>query len=356
MFKNAKQLGFVALMLIPSLVRGDTNANTDQQATSLPGEQLRAEQGTYAKSAAYLCDNNVGLFFSGDYVYWNWVQTRTLTLEEPQTTLGLPFSGSVGSPQPLLNPGYASGFSVGMGYNMKNVDNWSLFAEYTWYRNSANGSATMPAGAGIPGSVGSLEATGKANIHYDNLDFVVERSYYIGKRLTATFLTGLKGLWISNKTTTSGYGSATNSSGLLFEEVNITNYNIDSKVNSWSIGPKFGFESVWLLGAGFKFLADLDVSILYSKFSGTKTETDIGSVVTLVGGTVSVDSYVSTPVDKVSPVNPMLESFIGLGWGSYLVNNSFHVDMSAGYNFNIIRVTNGNLSLHGLNIKLQFNF
>jgi len=71
-------------------------------------------------------------------------------------------------------------------------------------------------------------------------------------------------------------------------------------------------------------------------------------------------------MDNYSSLRPITESFLGLGWGSYFSDNSFHLDLSAGYNFNtywswnVANVTYGqnagNLYLQGMNIQARFDF
>ena len=61
------------------------------------------------------------------------------------TMTAAPFA--TGSGEKLyINPSYKPGFQVGMGFAMKGMDDWNLYAEYTWYKNTASNSSSAGSG------------------------------------------------------------------------------------------------------------------------------------------------------------------------------------------------------------------
>ncbi len=195
--------------MVPFVVQAEQPMSEGQtrggakQPTHVAGEKVKEGQmpAGYSHSAAYMIDSGWDLYLTADYIYWH------LNRED----YGLNQTNS-----------YKSGFQVGLGLNMAGMDNWDLFAEYTWYRNNRDNDTQK--------------------FSYDDLVVTLDRPFYLGKKLTANFACGLRALWIDN---TSGI--------------------YDQK--SWALGPRFGFESNWLLGAGFRIFGNVSESVLYTRYT-----------------------------------------------------------------------------------------
>jgi hypothetical protein len=193
---------------------------------------------------------------------------------------------------------YNSGYQLGAGFNMHGMDNWDFYAEYTWYRNNR------------------YHLT--QEFSYDNVCSTLDRPFYFGSRLTANLALGLRGLWIDNT---------------------LGNY----RQKSWALGPQFGFESNWLLGSGFKLLANLRKSALYTRYSSLSSDFLVGSYNTL---------------------RMVTDSYLGIGWSSYLgKKDQTHLDLNAGCDCNVYwnqhltgNKTGQNIYIKGLNLGVRFDF
>ena len=271
--------------LVPFVVQADqpmsdAKAGGAKQPSYMPGEMVMDGQmsGGYNQSAAYAVDAGWDVFLTADYIYWH-LNREGLGIAE--------------------NESYKSGFQVGLGLNMKGMDNWDAYAMYTWYRNSNDSNSQK--------------------YTFDDLSFSFDRPFYFGKQLTANFACGLRALWVSNQ-----FGD----------------YNHDS----WSLGPRFGFESNWMMGSGFRIFGNLAQSVMYTRYS------NLSNLI------VSGNNY--------NTVRAVTDSCLGLGWGSYFGDSDdFHFDLKVGYDFNVYwdqQLTGGayahNVYMHGLNVGMRLDF
>ncbi len=312
------------------------------------------------------------VFLTADFLYW---QAR-----EDNLAYGVTSDGAIGdfiSNGKVLNMDFKwhPGVKVGLGVNFPRHDNWDLFLEWTHLVSHNNTSHTAPVQAlgasqdyvypslSQPSLVSATEAgIAKASwrLVYNTIDLNLGRPYYSGKMLTFRPHVGLRGAWFRQHINIS-YNN-------IFADAPDTRNVMDStKFDSWSIGPRFGLESNWILGAGFRVFGEAAFSLLYTYFDVFKTDTRLS---TAPG--ISVTSDVKDS-DRYSQVRPNTEAALGFGWGSYFGCNSWHLDLSAGYEFqywinansNIqfvddiargVFVSGGDLALHGATFRLRLDF
>ena len=279
--------------------QGMTMNQSGQQPTYTAGEALKqgALPGAYNQSANYKIDDSYDVYFTGDFIYWCLQQDGVI-------------AGSSGGSTVFMDASYKPGFQVGLGFNMAGMDNWNMYSEYTWYKNNHTTDTD----------------TGSSKTHYvyNNLNVLLQRPFYMGRKLTANFGFGLRALWLTN--------NLSYSSG-----------DLDQK--SWGLGPRFGLDSNWLLGAGFRLMANAGVSALYTSYT-------------------TLNGSLTSSHDNYNTVRAITETSLGLGWGSYFGdNNDFHFDLSASYEFNaywnqnmagvLVGGTPRNNYLHGLNVAVR---
>ena len=356
---------------VPLVAQGDQalsspgyNASSSQQQI-LPGfvagEPIQSGQlaSAYPASAALICNNGWDLAITANYLYWKpTVDSDLLGILVDQTanaTNGL--SGK--SDYVFQNPGYTSGFKVGLGLTFPALDNWDAYAEYTWYKNSSTASATGTASKAfllnrlttfspsISYATGPL--TEEAKIGYQTLDFSLGRSLYLGKFLIGRLGAGLRAQWISQ--TLARTANQTNLSNAI-----VANYSLENSQTSWQLGPDFMLDLKWMLGYGLSILTNVHASFLYSSY-GVSLQT---------AGTYSgiSNSGVFNKYHNYGTIRPVVESFLGLGWGMYFFDNKFHLDLNLGYDFNVYYDQNllgssvipSNVYLQGLNAALKFDF
>jgi hypothetical protein len=375
-------LAILGFALIPLSAQADQALPVDQKSgvsDFLPGDKIKAGQlpGGYNQSASYDCQDPWHLILSADYIYWKWQQAllQVGTLLTP-TAAGA--SGFLNGKAEVVfqNPTYASGFQLGLGCALKGMDNWNIYADYTWYQNT-NDLTTISGidqymavspillqylDGATPGVLLAGDLYTTARMHFDGVDLLLERPFYMGRKLTANFLAGFEALWITQKFTATGSDLrfvSTNSNAPT--AVNGT-FNSYSQQKSWSIGPKFGLESNWLLGYGIKIVGSVAGSALYTSYIELQTATQ-GSV-----SNINIATLFFNQKKNYNTINPVAETSLGLGWGSYLYKNNLHFDILASYDFNVYWNQNlidvlvnatgspGNMLLHGLNIKARFDF
>ncbi len=357
-------LATLGICLIPFAAQADQSMSSSQMKQApayVSGEPVKTGQlpAGYNASAAYQCENGWDVFVTGNYVYWLWTQDSLKVAEILPTSLVLGSSES----SVYLNPGYKSGFQVGLGFNMPGMDNWNLYSEYTWYRNSTSTSVTNDASheftidSPVQGTTfyydGTLDA--HAKLHFDAVDLLLRRPFYFGRKLTANFGAGLNALWITQKFTTTTSGLRTSVFG---DETTAYDATVEQKQTSWGLGPKFGFDTNWILGCGFEIMANISTSLLYTRYEVN------GSANGTSGATPF--SVAVTNLDGYGTVRPITEAFIGMGWDMGFCDDEFRFGITAGYDFNVYWNYNmksyarndnaGNMYLQGLNVGARFDF
>ena len=365
MLKNELTAALVVLgALAPFAAQAD---QSNAQPTFLQGEKVKEGQlpAGYNQSAHYMCEDAWDVSFTADYLYWK----LSADMDEMATLITTSSSGVAAAFNGIgttvsVDPTYKSGFQVGMGLDLKGMDNWNLYGEYTWYQNKTHKSVEAADGQVLvigddlrPAryevlSVEDLSA--RYRLHYNAADLSIQRSFYNGKKLTADFGVGLRGLWLSQH-------YKLNAGGLAYAEVDASSFTSESgtlavkrELQSWALGPRFTLGSNWLLGCGFRFMGDLAASVLYTRY----TEKDQSAVSTLTNLSISEPSNYNT-------LRAITETSLGLGWGSYFgQKNDFHLDLSASYEFNVfwnqsisdMNGGHGNFYLQGLNVAARFDF
>ena len=202
-------------------------------------------------------------------------------------------------------------------------------------------------------------ASQKWNLSLNTLDWVLERTSLIGKKLTLKFYFGLRASWLDEDVKVNY---------LVQTDVPANNRRYEAKSNSWGIGPEItGVSSHWLLGKGFKFYADAEADLLYTRYTSLNSKEQ--RLVT--GGAGTLTKNISQ--HQLSALRPHCDIELGITWGSYLCAKTMHAHLLLGYNFqvfwsqNMFRkfvddvgsatslVSNGDLFL-GLTASVRFDF
>ena len=351
----------------PMQAQKTMQASSDAQPAFAQGEKLRTGDlpAGYNQAANFMCQDAWDLSFTANYLYWKLsadMDQQAVLVSSTSTDADAVFNGT--GTAVAVNPTYKSGFQVGMGLALKGMDDWNLYGEYTWYQNKAHHSATAGSGQLLvldpsvtPSRYDILTATDLESayrLHYNAADLSLQRTFYNGKKLTATFGAGLRGLWLSQhyKVSTSGLAylapeddSVTSEAGSLVTK---------RELKSWALGPRFTLGSNWLLGYGFRLMGDMAANVLYTRY----TEQQSSDVSSLTNLSVSAPSNYNT-------LRAITETSLGLGWGAYCGDHDeFHFDLSASYEFNVfwnqsiasMNGGSGNFYLQGLNVALRLDF
>lgn len=341
-----------------------------QKPGYVAGEKIRDGQlpGGFSQSANYVIDNGWDAYFTGNYIYYHLGQ-EDFGMGELVTSTGTGVAGALAGSgyEVALAPSYKSGFQVGLGFDMKGMDDWNLYGEYSWFQDSTTASQAAAAGqyflldagfvpAGFEGSmVNAASMSAEMRYHYNNAELSLERPFYFGKKLTASYGVGLRGLWITEEIEGSASTvSWANANSEVFTSFTgpLSSYRYQK---SWGLGPKFMFGSNWLLGCGFRMMGDIGASVLYTRY------TDLGKL-------NAVDTYGrALSQNTLNTMRVVTDASLGLGWGSYFGDDdSFHFDLTASYDFTVLwnqsmmsTLAGGRPSdmlLQGLNVGLRLDF
>jgi hypothetical protein len=367
--KLTAALAILGVSLISLTAQADQSMNStqmQQESTYAPGDPIKKGQlpDGYNASAAYR-SSGWDVFITADYLLWRWSQTlASVELIDSSDS----FTGELVLTKTVeteaLNPAYKSGFQVGLGFNMPNMDDWSVYTEYTWYKNHQSSSLNTGTDQAFERSfgspyaafyqIGSFEA--EAKLLFNSVAAVLQRTFYVGKSFLLSVGSGLRSDWITQKLACNF-------------DVDLEGYNLPvasviatgkKQTSTWGIGPKFEIGSSFLLGYGLKFLSDLSASFLYTQYTLSGSTVGTGTVASVTRPLNS--AYLGMHPSHVFV--PITEASLGLGWGTYLCNNAYHIDLSAAYDINIFwnyailgtQPEYQNMTLHGLNLQARFDF
>jgi len=343
------------------------------QKTFSQGEELLPNQYMAAYNAPARIDVRGAWDFyaNGTFTYWQAIQEN---MEPGLVNNSTVTTDAVNGDIVNCCFKYKPGFKVGVGMNFDH-DNWDGYAQYTWFRgvdttsttlDTNNANITIMPMWGHPSTIQAdtfFTQSQRWRLHMDLLDLELARSYYVGTCLTFRPFFGARGAWIrqnNNVTYTNTVATST---------ANTT--TISQKSHSWGVGPRAGININWLVGQGFRFYTVGDADILYTRYTKLRSH-----------GSTSIDNVLTTSAqthvrqNNLSYLRTHLDMELGLGWGTYFDNNNWHVDLFAGYDFqvffdqNMFRhfngtnaamaansiSPNGNLYVQGLNTGVRFDF
>jgi hypothetical protein len=197
----------------------------------------------------------------------------------------------------------------------------------------------------------------------DLLDLELARHYYVGKRLSVRPFFGARAAWIRQKVEID-YLFVTRP---LLPRKNVF---IDQLARSWAVGPRVGLSTKWGLGKGLRMYGDGSVDILFTEY----TRLEFFQQATNARGVLIAGSPFAVRQKNDQHLRAHLDLELGFGWGVYFTDHRWHVDFSAGYDFQIFLgqnmfrsfvndqffgkafTPNGNLYIHGLTATARFDF
>jgi hypothetical protein len=279
------------------------------------------------------------VFATASFIYWYEDQEgMDVGYNTAQVTTAAPLPAS-GGQFAFPHFQYKPGFKVGLGYNC-DFDNWVACAEYTWLHGRSTNTMTPAAdarGTGVfalsnwfdhrdaidtPGVLTATSVSTNWRLNLDMVDASLSRPFYQGRKLTVTPFAGLRALWVRQNYRISAVvpNSLPVAGGTLVSHNNS---------HSWAVGPRAGMQGHWLLGWGFRVEGDMGASALFTRYKVQHRESSFDS-------TVAADSGPSYQYHRYNTVRPMTEMGMGIGWGSYLDCQNYHIDIAANYDFNVL--------------------
>ncbi len=342
----------------------------------------------YSEWAAIDTDCGWDVFLTANFIYWEAMQGGMDLASPGQANIvaGVVTSSApsaVGAEVLVQGFDYKPGFQLGLGW-MSPMDNWVLYAEYTWLHGSTQTSGIAPApgvatingialpqeGIWFPSSwfgrdfenFLSTSISSRWKYKIDIVDAQVSRPFYSGTQFLVEPFFGLRGAWIRQHLDLT---ASTLSDGS-FSPVSGPSRDADYSSRSSGVGPRIGVNGNWHLGYGARFIGNAAASIL---FTGYDVRRNVQSPDLTVGSIFPQ----STKMHDLNGLRPNLDLSLGLGWGSYFNCRRFYADISATYDFSVFWEQNmmryladttfigtgaapANLYLQGLTIQTRFDF
>lgn len=285
------------------------------------GHELRQSQMAAAYNAPARIDvrGSWDLYVSGSYIYWQPSQENLeLGISNASSANQLPINGNAVN----LNFKFKSGYQVALAL-FTDTDNWDGVAKYTWLGGRHSAASNGPSGGGIlpfwghPDNVADDIVSGKSRwrVRFDLLDVNLGRSCYVGTQLTYRPFFGVRAAWIDQKYIVSYTPLATPS------------YQIRCTNDSWAVGPEIGLDMNYLLGLGFRLIGNTEADLVFTRYNLRIKEEDSANP----SGPLAVDYRQK----QLFYLRPHLDLEMGFGWGSYLSNHNYHIDVSVLYGFQI---------------------
>jgi hypothetical protein len=214
---------------------------------------------------------------------------------------------------------------LGIGYGFSH-DGWSLYFQYTRLHETTSASSSapnLPTGKLSPiwmhadniQQLGPADrAAARWSLDLDFLDLELARPYYSGTKWIFRPFFGLRAAWIDQ------------TFDIFYQYFQIANTESFSKTDSWSIGPRMGIGTNWMLESGIRFFGSANASLLYTRYYWKHREGNESfiEITQFIAGT-SGDSC----------LRPNFDMDLGLGWGSYFTKNRWHIDLAASYDFKV---------------------
>lgn len=234
-------------------------------------QQNKTQEMMYNCAARPVLKDGYDVWLMGDLLLWQAVE-ENLTYSSSSN----PTSVSSNSDFHTVDFRWDWGCRIGLGYNTP-YDGWDVDLYWTHMHNaarshqSAGATKTVSqiwatAGTLIPGTI--TEVKGHWHVDLDQVDLHLGREFYVSKNLTIRPFGGLRSDWIFQK-----YAIDTTST-LATQEAKL-------KDRFWGFGFVAGMNTDWMLGCGFSFYGNADLSLILGFFDidqkGTQDDVKIWS-------------------------------------------------------------------------------
>lgn len=380
--KLRKLLPAFGLMCVSMFATASANPYNNSQSDSMSSSQGSKdmsgkgtyERGTYREitpTAGPRVAHGADVFITADFIYWKAVQDGLDYAITGVIGNGAAASGLVTVPPGITgkgsvsNPGFSfePGFKVGLGLNLGH-DGWDINAEYTWYHsNQSNSTSGVGITNGVPAistslvALGDVKRSGSWDLHFNVIDLELARSFYVSQFLTLRPHVGLKSTWQDQDykiTIDPSNGFQTQSA-----QAPIANPYYSSQCHdTWGIGTRVGIDTSWYFVKNWSVYGNVAWTAMW-------TDYDVDRKDTLRLDDSNTITYVNTNNSSYG-VRFIGEFELGLRWEIWFYDDNYHFAIQAGWeeqiwiNYgNFIRLYNdvsGDLNMHGLNLKLRFDF
>ena len=271
---------------------------------------------------------------------------------------------------------YKPAFKAGCAMHFHNHDDWQLLGEYMRYYSSTRMHVTKKdandyivvvfwAAGQEHSSEYTLGAEGRLRIGIDAANLSLGRPFYSGSHLTLNVFYGIRAAWIHHYLDTKYWQLV---------EVGTRSEHTEEipawyTAKNWRLGPRLGFDAKFLLGSGVRLYGKGAVTLAYWR---SRVESNLYAYRREEAQeTEALDPALYSDV-KSALLKTELELGLGFGWGMYLDDQNWNIDLSVGYDMHIFlheeNVSNSivnivynsipdmDLCLHGLTVTGRLDF
>lgn len=294
-------------------------------------------------------------FFTFDLLYW-YARTNGTAFAYSNNTLltTAPVSGRTKD----LDFKWQWGLRTGIGRNIEH-DKWDLYGTFTWLDSHVSAATSagpvntlIPLRGALLTNAGVSFAKSVYALDTYQIDIELGRHYFISSKLSVRPFVGVKNAWINQQQIIRYTGGA----------LGFNTARVEDNCDYWGLGLRGGLNSKWHLGEGLYLQGLIAGAVLYGFFDIDHRE-----------------KITSSETDRIHLEDnkhrfiPTVQWRLGLGWGSYLFENQYYIDLSASYEgmywwrlnqmikiyeYSAFRYDNysDDISMHGLTLMLRFYF
>ena len=305
--------------------------------------------------------NGADVFVSLDYLFWNVNAGSQLSAVEinsssPAPTLPRQRSFS-------LFDHWTSGFKVALGLNIS-YDDWFTLTEYTWLRPSQSQKATAYASYSFKAPIWTFLSNNNASqpggvfeedshLNFNVIDWKIGRNAYFGKHLTLAPHLGLKGTW----QTFQNNQSLQNTQAINFNPLTFTGPIRQFYKNTHhGIGILTGIKLNLFLTPALYIESQLECTGMWSK-NAIDIQIAADDDPTPLKWKFADYKRTHYPIDFIA------DFLLGLGYLKYFSHDNYCLSISTGWVCQTwidwiptTILSNANLNLQGLDLKVRFDF
>ncbi len=362
---NGMLSSLVLLTATQSLVAEQTQPSRLEESVTQPSKMITPTVAPQGKGGIH------GIF-SADFIWW---KTHIEGME--YVTTGMNDAGGNVPHYTNVSKGnihqadfdFKPGFKLGLGIDFAH-DGWDLMAEYTWLQGGENeNSFTSKPGKGAATTLSVVDPRGEVAImsvqsgsskweqHFNVVDLMLERNFFVSRYLTLKPSIGLKTAWIEEE-----FKMHFKSSSVQFLSNGVSSAEQLRNQHMWGLGPRIGLDSVWHFCKHWGVYGNLEMTGLWSNFH-TRAKTKTVANVLPAGNPVVTTTNLNTR-ESVQKIMPVLEGGIGLTYMTWYHNDHCMFQIQAGwetqvwldFNHFVETTKGGNLSLQGLTLQVLFAF
>ena len=291
--------------------------------------------------------DGLGFFITADFLWWKLYEGGTAYLLRSKNNTGaLPVKGIVRH----FNFDWEPGFKVGIGYLFE-LDGWDTNLEYTYYNTHAHHSSSFHYLFPLIGdeSLQLIKSKGHWNVHFQNLNFLLGRNYFLSRAFAVHPLFGLDAAWIEQHRRCHFVTSSSD------------HISLKSRNDFWGIGPILCLNSRYYMGKDYSVYGNVSGNLLWGIFHIKEKETN----------TTSNKQFYNFH-DHFHRIVPSVAFALGLCYETDFADDSYHFLLKAGYenqywfrqnqlpqfdvHANTFHKNAEDLSMQGLTVELRLDF